>query len=274
MAYNKKTYRFWGSNEIDFVYKGRYGAKGEQRQKKKKATPEQVKRQNQWNRERRMRRLMKENFSPGDPWCTLKYPRGTRKPIGEVMRDLRNFLARCRRRWKKHGEIFRWIYRIEIGKRGGIHIHILVNRIRGKPDGSAQELPDTALIIQQEWEKCGRVHFEPVYSEGLFRNLASYMVKEPDEGVEKQLSLFPEEDRKKLLKYSCSRNLRRPVPEVKEYAHWTMRRILEEGPEPTPGYYIDPDSVECGINPVTGLSYLHFIEYLLDPNGTGRSKDG
>lgn len=269
MAFTKKTWSFPGSNEISYTYKGRYGAKGEKREKKKKVTPEQIRKQNQWNREKRMRRLMKANFIPGDLWCTLKYPRGTRKSVGEVTKDFRNFRDRLKRQYKKFGEELKFIYRMEIGARGGIHIHLLVNWIRGNPEADSNgkasngKPPDTALIIQEAWKPCGRIHYEPVYSEGLFQDLACYMTKQPDEEIEKQLSFLPVEDRKKLIKIGSSRNLIRPEPEVKEYSHWTMRKILEEGPEPTPGFYIDQDSVECGVNPVTGMSYLQYIEYEL-----------
>ena len=37
--------------EHEYTYPGRYGARGEKRKKKKKATPEQVAKQNQYNRE-------------------------------------------------------------------------------------------------------------------------------------------------------------------------------------------------------------------------------
>lgn len=259
MAYTKYTYRFNDSIETGYHYKGKYGAKGEKRAKKKKATPEQIAKQNQRNKEKKMRRLMKANFEPGDWWCTLKYPKGTRKPLDEVMKDFDNFRSRCKRKWKKYGEEFKWIYRIEVGARGGIHIHLLVNQIRNPA------APSTALIIQEEWKQCGRVNLEPVYAEGLFQNLAAYMTKLPTEEVEAQLSLFPVAERKKLIKYSCSRNLKRPEPEVKIYGHWTMKKILEEGPKPHPGYYIDPDSIVSGVNPATGMSYLEYIEYTLNP---------
>ncbi|MBR1701916.1 MAG: hypothetical protein IJ716_08170 [Lachnospiraceae bacterium] len=280
MAYIKKTYRFHGSNEMEFSYKGKYGAKGEKRQKKKKATPEQIRKQNQWNREKRMRRLMKENFRPGDLWCTLKYLRGTRKTVTEVMKDFRNFRDRLKRRYKRYGEELKFIYRMEIGARGGIHIHLLVNRIRGNPEAdpngknSHGKPPDTALIIQEAWKPCGRIHYEPVYYEGLFQDLACYMTKQPDEAVEEQLSFLPAEDRKKLIKTDSSRNLIRPEPETKEYGHWTMRKILEEGPKSTPGFYIDPDSIVCGINPVTGMSYLQYIEYELHRQETWQQDTG
>lgn len=270
MAYNKYTYHFRGSKEVEYKYKGRYGAKGEKRQKKKKATPEQIMRQNQWNREKRMRRLMKRNFFPGDLWCTLKYAKGTRKPVGEVSKDLRNFFGRLKRRFRKYGVELKFIYRMEIGSRGGIHIHLLVNRIRGKP---GEEPPDTALVVQEAWKTCGRIHYEPVYPGGLFQDLAVYMTKLPDEKVMEQLSFLQVEDRRKVLKTGSSRNLIRPEPEVREYRHWTMRKILEDGPKPTPGYYIDPDSIIRGINPVTGMSYLQYIEYELDPGRQDADRD-
>ena len=39
-----------------------------------------------------------------------------------------------------------------------------------------------------------------------------------------------------------------------------MRRILEDGPKPTPGFYIVKESVVSGINKYTGMSYLRYTE--------------
>lgn len=264
MAYTRDTWTFPDSLEHEYKYMGKYGAAGEKRAEKRKPTKEQIRKQNQWMREKMMRRLIKANFSPNDLWVTLKYPKGCRKPLGEVKKDLKRFLYRLRYEFKKHGESLKYIYRMEIGRKGGIHIHLLVNRTRGKPD--------TDILIQEKWTH-GRANFESLYEQGGYQDLACYIVKLPDEEIEKQLSLFQEQDRKELIKYSCSRNLIRPVPVKKSYTHWTMRRILEEGPKPTKGYYIDKDSVICGINPVTGMSYLYYTEYPLKKE-RGQPPDG
>lgn len=251
MAYWEKIWRFPNSTEYEWTYAGKYGAKGEKREKKKKATPEQVKKQNQANREKTMRRLIKANFVPDDLWCTLKYQKGTRKPVQEVKADLKACLDGMRREYKKRGEPFKFIYRMEIGERGGIHIHILINRVRGKPE--------TDVLIQRLWKQ-GRVNYESIYEQGGYEQLANYIVKPPPEEMEGQLSLFPEKDQKELRKYSSSRNLIRPEPERKEYRRWTLRRLIEEGPKPTPGYYIVKDSIVCGKNPYTGMSYYQYTE--------------
>lgn len=91
MAYWLDIYRFPNSTEYEYKWAGRYGAKGERRGKRAKATPEQIKKQNQQNRERYVRRLIKANFFPDDLWVTLKYPAGERKPLAEVKKDLKNF---------------------------------------------------------------------------------------------------------------------------------------------------------------------------------------
>jgi len=95
-----------------------------------------------------------------------------------------------------------------------------------------------------------------------YKNLAEYIVKQPMEGTEEyeQLSLFAPVQQKQLLSISSSRNLIRPEPQVKEVKHFTMRPILEYGPKPKKGYYIDKDSIVSGINPYTGLSYLKYTE--------------
>ena len=61
------------TREVEEKHTGRYGARGQKRQKRRKATPEEIAKQNQWKRERDVRRLIKWNFGIGDYWFTLTY---------------------------------------------------------------------------------------------------------------------------------------------------------------------------------------------------------
>lgn len=243
--YTKYTWRFYNSTEYEYKYLGRYGAKGEKRQKRIKATPEQMAKQNQINKVNRIRRLMKANFLPGDLWTTLKYPAGTRKPLKEVKDDMSRFLRKLRYQYKKQGDILKYIYRIEIGKHGGLHIHILLNRTKGKRGADD--------FVAFCWE-CGYVHYTPIYAQGGYAQLAEYIAKPvPEEQTE-----HPEAA--ETMHYSTSRNLIRPEPEKKTYSRRTVRRILEDGPQATPEFYIDQDSIVSGTNKYTGMSYLRYTE--------------
>lgn len=254
--YWQDIWRFPGSIEYEYKYAGNYGAAGEVRAEKVKATPEQIAKQNQRNKEKRMRRLIKANFAEDDLWVTLKYPKGTRKEIKEVRRDVKNFFQRLRRRYKVRGGELKFIYRIEIGKQGGIHIHSIINRIDGC---------DTDKLIKESWKE-GHINYQSMYSEGGFEKLADYIVKAPDEEVCEQLSLFAEEDVEDLIRYSSSRNLVRPVPERKVYRRRTVGKLIKEGLVATPGYYIDKNSVFVGINQYTGYTYIQYIEYKTKDN--------
>ncbi len=194
-----------------------------------------------------MRRLIKANFHKDDYWLTLKYPKGTRKPTEEVKKDIRNFIISMRRQYAKRGAEFKFIYRVEVGKQGGIHIHMIVPKIRGMD------------LIQDGW-KHGRVNIQ-LLDGGDYKELASYITKPPDEVVEKQISLFPKEERKEFIKYSTSRNLIRPEPERKVFGRWTVKKILDEGITPSKGYIVDKDSIYIGFNPYTGMNYIHYTEY-------------
>lgn len=265
MAYREKIYRFKDSIEYEFTYKGKYGARGEKRASKRKPTKEQIKRQNQKNKEIRTRRLIKANFVSGDLWCCLKYPQGYRIPLEDVRKDLRKYLVMIRKAYADRGKVLKYIYRLEIGERGGIHVHILVNRI-----WNAQ----TDLVLMKAWEEVlkrrkisskrasGLLDYKSIYDAGGYKNLAEYITKQPEEDSKeyKQLSLFAPVQQKQLLAISSSRNLIRPEPQVKERTHWTMRRLLEIGPTPKKGYYIDKESIVCGINPYTGMSYFKYTE--------------
>lgn len=229
MPYKKDSYNFGSTIEVEENMIGRYGAKGEKRTPRKKATPEQIKKQNQYNKEKRERRKIKANFGVSDYWITLTYIKGERPNEGEAVEDLKRFLRKLRKAYKRLGVKLKYIAITEVGIRGGVHHHMLLNRIE-----------DTDLIIAGEWEK-GHVNLTKLYEKGNFKDLAEYVAKQPDE-----------ENKLKFKRYSCSRNLKTVEPERKELKRW-----IEE-PKAPKGYYIEKETLVEGINPVTGHKYRHY----------------
>lgn len=253
MAYCVDTYECGDVIEHEYKFVGEYGAKGEKRAPRRKATTEQMEKQNQANRIKKIKREILLNFHPWDLWLTLKYKRGTRKNSKEVLADVKEWTDKLRKIYRKAGESLKWIRRIEIGKYGGIHVHILINRPRN--------IRDVDLICKELWGRAG-INFQSLYEEGGYEQLAAYLCKKGNDETDGQLSFLPEEDRKRCVSYSTSRNLIRPedVKVRKKYSHWTMRKIIDNGPKPREGYYIDKNSIRTGINPFTGMSYYYYSE--------------
>lgn len=251
--YQVKIYRLPDRNEYEYHYRGNYGARGEPRAKRAKVTSEYQAALNQKHKEKYMRRKILMNFKAGDLWVTLKYPKGTRKSVKEVQKDRAAFLRTLRGLYRKSGNTLKFIYRLEIGKLGGIHLHMIINNCAGATDW-----------IRESWP--GHVNMEFMYEDGGFEALADYITK-PAESDTGQMYFegMNMEDKKAFMTYGCSRNLKKPVPEIRTYSHWTMRAVLDANDDPTPaaGYYIDKASVRRGINPYTGYSYLYYTEKLL-----------
>ncbi len=242
----QKAYYFNTSIEIERTYAGNYGARGKKRQKRAKPTEEQIAKQNQYNREKNLRRILKANFVEDDHWVLLTYLKGYRTDISQSKKDFKKFYRMLRREYRKRGYELKWVVRTEVGKRGAAHHHFLTNRI-----------PDGDVLIKNCWRKikgAGFPSFKHTHEEGGFAGLAWYLTKPPDnKGMEHN--------------YSRSRNLVIPEPEI---TRTTKKEILEY-PIPPEGYYIDPDSVNMGINPITGNEYQHFIAYKIGtdaPNWT------
>lgn len=256
--YKLDIFRFPKSIEYEYKFNGNYGARGEKRNPKQKRTPEDIKRQNQYQRSKKVRHLIKANFGEGDYWITLTYAPTVKsekisKPIQSISKDLENFLGSLRREYKKQEIPCKYISRIEIGSRGGIHVHIILNRIN-----------DLDLLMQKKW-KHGRVHHE-LLDDGTYEELAEYIVKPPTRQQKRLLrALADSEDVKKLIRYSCSRNLTRPEPERREYSQRTMRSIFNHDLVPSEGFYIDKNSVRRGTNKFTGMGYLYYQEVKISP---------
>ena len=216
------------SREYEYKYFGHYGAKGEKRLPKKQITPEQIARQNHTNKVKKIRRKLKNNFWAGDYWITFTYRKDTAKTIEEVMEDLKNMLNKLRRKYKKAGVPMKWIRRIEIGSRGGIHAHMVLNRIEGLD-----------ITVTDLWDH-GHVNIELL--DGNYENLAEYIAKDPTE-QQKKLMRSMNIKESTLIRYSCSRNLIEPLPEREEKSHRTMRSIFNNDLQPHEGFYIDKDSI-------------------------------
>lgn len=256
--YTEKVYTHPHSIEHCFSYKGMYGAKGEKRAPRKNKSSETTKKYNQLNKARKMMRLIEDNFEYGDYWLTLKYKAGTKKMPKEVKDDIRKFLRKVRILYKKLGYDLRFIYRVEIGKRGGIHFHMIMNRG-----------PDQTAEVNKIWRDLanGNVEFEYLWDRNEYEALAKYITKELPEEVN-QLSFLPQEE-KTFTKYSSSRNLDRPDPQVRRYSHHTMRKIFANDLKPAPGFAIDKNSIKKGINAYTGMAYLYYREIRLDKGAIG-----
>ncbi len=265
MAYRQLDYHSPNYIEHEFYYAGNYGAKGERREKKEKITPLQVAKQNQWNRVKRLRRTLQLNFFPGDYWVTVKYKAGTRKDIKDAKADVKKFLDGLRKKYKSRGQPLMFVYRLEIGKRGGLHCHMVINRIK-----------EGDLLMRDAWKKstddAGSIDYTTIEDDGGFDGLAEYICKQPDEEIEGQMRFLIPDDRKKLLAISSSRNLKRPDPVVRKRSHWTMRKYLTGELKPEEGFFIDEGSIVKGVNKFTGLSYLYYRETRI--RQVTRSADG
>lgn len=255
MGYFSEIYKSVNVIERGFRYKGKYGSRSDVRGKRKKATSEQMARQNQQNRIKRIRLYLQANFYQNDLYITLKYPKGTRKSREEFLKDIEYFQRSLRREYKKRGEELKWIRRLEIGRRGGMHAHYVINRIYG-----------VELLTYKCW-KFGSSHFTYLSEEGGMAALAEYFAKELPSETE-QIK-FIDEDVKQFVRYSRSRNLVEPEKEEKSYKRRTMRKILEELRNGTrqaeEGFYIDKTSIRIGINLYTGYSYCYWRELRINP---------
>lgn len=250
--YTHITWDCGRSIDHSYYWDGRYGARGEPRGKKTKPTPEQVEYQNRINKSKKIHRILRANFTEDDWWITLTYQAGERKPMKGVKEDFGKLLDRLRVLYRRAGERAKYLYVIEIGRQGGIHIHMVLNDLtRGKVN----------RILRDEWTH-GHAYYTNLRRET--KELAEYMAKVPEQKENKSKREQCTKLGKEEYCYSHSRNLIIPEPRKSKYSHWTMRsvfkrleNILKQGVDEK-GYRIDQSSIKTGCNPFTGKQYLHY----------------
>lgn len=233
MSYIKKTQTLRRAIEVSEYHNGRYGAPGMARGKKGKATPEQMARQNQWQRARKCWQMLQHHFSEYDYFATFTWRPQERPPDMEEARKIwGRFLNKLRRRYKKAGIELKAIWNIEKGTKGAYHVHAVINRA-----------PEADIMLAECWPH-GKVIYKLVYEQGGQKDLADYLTK-----TEMNSSRVRES------RSGHTRNLPLPEPKkeiVQKMETWDQIQVPA-------GYYVDPDSVREGINPVTGFPYRRYI---------------
>lgn len=252
--YVKKTYNLGKHKDIIEVhnfYPGNYGAPGKKREKKEKASPEAIKKQNHVNRVRKIQRLILGNFKAGDWHIVLKYKKELRPDdFKEAKEQLSTFFKKVRLELKKYSISFKYIGVTEMGKKGSaLHHHIIVENIT--------DSVNMLKLIRKYWIY-GHIALTDLYEEGAYQRLAEYIVKAETKDPEGKSS------------YKRSRgNLIEPQAESKIM----RRKSWPKEPRPKKGYYIIADSVVSGENPVTGYPYQRYMMQRLPKVGAIERED-
>lgn len=206
-------------------HSSRYGRKGTPRSENINATPLPVKLANQRKSVRHLRRLINHNFRPGDYHLVLGYkPEARPETQEEAVRQIRGFLRKVRREFRKQEQALRYVWVLERGKRGALHVHMVISQ--------------TAVEILQKAWPYGRPQIYPLDESWNWSALAEYLIKRgaAQEGK----------------RYNPSRTLVEPETE-----RWISGEDIEE-PEAEAGYTIDRDTVNFWI---TDEGYLS-LEYV------------
>ena len=173
------------AGKIYQVYKyfsARYGKRGIIPAERQGAYTETQKRINSIRAERKLSWLLAANFVDGeDGFVSLGYMSADKARYqgkktsphtdDELQEDLRKLLRILRREYRKRGWTLKYVYTTEIGKRGGRHVHMVINHFT-EFGGS--------YALRQLWAG-GVVNGEALYSGGDYTELASYMTKKAGE---------------------------------------------------------------------------------------------
>lgn len=211
MAYIEKIYTYPdGTIEVEKVHAPRYGKrtpKGERRA----PSSEEVQKVNERNVIKKLRRLIKMNFSEGDYHLVLTYRRDERPTPEEAVKIINKFLTKLRKTYKSFGHQLKYILVTEYENKA-IHHHLIIN-----------DIPGAAKKVRELWIY-GRPRFT-VLDGGDYGNLAAYLIKETRE-------TFRDRGSPSRLRYSRSRNMVIPEPKVSII----KARSWRENPKPKKGY--------------------------------------
>lgn len=220
----RRKYRTPNSIEIQEFNSSRCPGGHRPRRPKEKPTSERVARNNQRRKQREAGRMVEAYFNPDDLVLTLTYRKeGRPEGISGALRDFGKLTAYLRREYgKRYYELF-WMRNIEKGPKGGVHIHMIVNRIEG-----------SEFLIKDYWRQHGGVYIQylqDMHDQG--KDIGEYIAKTSvtcDRVVESS--------------WNHSRNIKKVPPEDKVITG----QGLHDEPRVPKGWYLDKSTMYEGEN--------------------------
>ncbi len=227
--YLLKTIRYGNRIEYWKYHTSRYGIKGEKRNPKQKPTEEAVAKANERAAERKLYRLLVANFTDEDHFLTLTYRKEDRPEVDESRMILKRFFEKLRKAYRRAGRELKYIITTEWNGKS-IHHHIVIS-----------DIPGFEKLIRSAWQY-GAARSELLYEDRDYQGLAEYMIKETRE-------TFRDKDNPYRQRYSCSRNLVKPIETVKVISANSWRE-MPSVPESMrkEGYTLDINTVEIGVD--------------------------
>ncbi len=195
------------------------------RQKRHKPTPEEMAAVNERNAIRKLTQILNANFTEGDHWLTLTYPKYYKPNPEDAKRDVKRLLKKLRKEYRRHGTVFKYVWVKEYVK-SNIHHHLVLTN---------PEHMDFLKSIRKYWSF--GTHDKTLYSVE-YSKLAEYIVKETSK-------TFKEKEAGSKQRYSCSRNMIRPVPVTELISRADGWREI---PRAIKGYFIPKATIFNGID--------------------------
>ena len=146
----RRKYRMKNSIEVCEFNSAKVPGANRVRRPKEKPTSERIKKNNQRRKQREAGRMVEQHFNEDDLVLTLTFKKEQRPEdmaaAKKVFKDFANYLRKEYR--KRYYELF-WMRNIEVGPKGGWHIHVIVNRIEG-----------AEFLVKDYWRNLGGVYVQ------------------------------------------------------------------------------------------------------------------
>lgn len=217
--YREKIYRTGEYLEVDIFPVFHKGGTGSRRKAKYKPTSAMQARLNQRRAEEALTRLLNENFTDDDIEITLTYDdEHLPSDCDKAFRDADNYIRRVKRLRGKRGLSELKFCKVLGG--GRFHFHIVMS---GGIDRDELE-----RMWGLGYANSKRLKFSSGGVAGLAHYIANQLDASDEFGGEDLFSLYdidvetgeatekPRERKKGQRRWSCSKNLRRPAPEIRE----------------------------------------------------------
>jgi hypothetical protein len=223
--------------EIRKYHTVRYHAAETTRCQKEEKTPERIKKANLRKAERELRRILNANFRDGDYWVRLDF--STVKPVdsGEMQKLIAKAIRNMRAAYRAAGQEMKYVYVKEVGPKGGRHVHMVCNKC-------------DIEILRRCWPY-GGIHVDPLYSNGQYAKIASYMIKYANKTEKTEGKLIGK-------RWNPSKNLKKPKVIKKIISANTFRKEPKLSKKQEKHYYIEKDSIQYGISELTGYEYMEY----------------